>query len=60
MGPERTERTLTVEECERLAATLSEDGAALPAGPKKETLLKLSESYRVLAQMKRTVLRTAN
>jgi hypothetical protein len=60
MGTERTERTLTVEECERLAATLSEDAAALPVGLEKEDLLKLSESYRVLAQMKQLVLRTTN
>jgi hypothetical protein len=55
-----TERALTIEECELLADTLSDDAAALPVGSKKEDLLKLAESYRILAQMKRLVLREAN
>ena len=55
-----TERALTVEECELLADTLADDAAALPVGSKKEDLLKLAESYRSLAQMKRLVLRMVN
>jgi hypothetical protein len=55
-----TERALTVEECELLADTLADDAAALPVGSKKEDLLKLAESYRILARMKRLVLRQAN
>jgi hypothetical protein len=55
-----TERALTAEECDLLADTLSDDAAALPIGSKKEGLLKLAESYRILAQMKRLVLRKVN
>jgi hypothetical protein len=55
-----TERALTVEECDLLADTLSDDAAALPVGSKKEELLKLARSYRILAQMKRLVLRAMN
>ena len=55
-----TERALTVEECELLADTLSDEAAALPVGSKKEDLLRLAESYRSLAQMKRLVLRKVN
>jgi hypothetical protein len=55
-----TERALTIEECELLADTLSDEAAALPVRSKKEDLLKLAESYRILAQMKRLVLREVN
>jgi len=55
-----TERALTVEECELLADTLSDEAAALSVGSKKEDLLRLAESYRSLAQMKRLVLREVN
>jgi hypothetical protein len=55
-----TDRALTVEECELLADTLCGDAAALPIGSKKEGLLKLADSYRILAQMKRSVLRMVN
>ena len=53
-------RNLTVDECEALAAALVEDAAALLDGPKKEDLLRLAESYRNLAEMKRMVLRKSN
>jgi hypothetical protein len=55
-----TERALTVEECDLLADTLYDDAAALPIGSKKDDLLKLAESYRILAQMKRLVSRKVN
>jgi hypothetical protein len=55
-----TERALTVDECELFADTLSDKAAALPVGSRKEDLLKLAESYRILAQMKRLVLREVN
>ena len=55
-----TERALTVEECELLADTLSDEAAGLLVGSKKEDLLRLAESYRSLAQMKRLVLREVN
>jgi hypothetical protein len=55
-----TERALTANECELLADALSDDAAALPIGSKKEDLLKLAESYRILARMKRLVLREVN
>jgi hypothetical protein len=51
---------LTVEQCEALAAALFEDTAILPAGPKKEELLRLAQSYRGLAKMKRLILRKVN
>jgi hypothetical protein len=55
-----TERELTVKECELLADTFSDEAAALPFGSKKEDLLKLAESYRVLAQIKQSALRMEN
>jgi hypothetical protein len=55
-----TETALTIEECELLADTLSDEAAALPVGSKKQDLLKLAKSYRSLAQMKRLVMREAN
>lgn len=53
-------RNMTADECEELAAALLEDAAALPNGPKKEDILKLAESYRNLAEIKRVVLRKSN
>jgi hypothetical protein len=47
-------------ECDELADALIEDAAALPHGPKKENALRLAESYRNLAEMKRMVLRESN
>jgi hypothetical protein len=55
-----TERALTVEECELLAESLFDEAAALPVGSKKEDLLRLAESYRSLAHMKRLVVREVN
>jgi hypothetical protein len=53
-------RNLTADECDELADALIEDAAALPHGPKKENALRLAESYRNLAEMKRMVLRESN
>jgi hypothetical protein len=58
--PMETERALTVEECDHLADALSDEAAALPVGSKKDGLLRLAESYRSLARMKRLVLREVN
>jgi hypothetical protein len=61
MGVEQEPSTnLTVEQCEALAATLFEDTAILPPGPEKEKLLRLAQSYRSLAKMKRLILRKVN
>jgi hypothetical protein len=51
---------LTIEECEELEEALRQDAASLPSGPDKENLLKLAEGYRVLANVKRMVLRKVN
>jgi hypothetical protein len=51
------EEHLTVDECDELAKALLEEAALLPHGSKRENLLQLAEDYRVLADMKRMVLR---
>ena len=48
---------MTADECDNLAEVLRQDAAVLPNGPKRETLLRLSEGYRDLAIMKRVVYR---
>jgi hypothetical protein len=52
------EEHLTVDQCDELAKALYEDAARLPHG--SENLLQLAESYRLLADMKRMVLRKVN
>jgi hypothetical protein len=54
------EEHLTVDLCEELAKALREDAARLPHGSDRENLLQLAEAYRVLADMKRMVLRKVN
>jgi hypothetical protein len=54
------EEQLTVDQCDELAKTLREDAARLPHGSEREHLLQLAEGYRVLADMKRMVLRKVN
>jgi hypothetical protein len=51
---------LTVEQCEELAAAISQDAAPLPPGARKDDLLKLAQSYRVLAAMKSIIARNLN
>jgi hypothetical protein len=51
---------LTVEQCDELAKALREDAARLPHGSERENLLQLAEGCRVLADMKRMVLRKVN
>ena len=53
-------RPLTISECQLLADALSDDAATLPAGPKKDGILKLAEGFRKLAKMKALVARGAN
>ena len=53
-------RNMTADECDELAAALVEDAIDLPHGPKKEDILRLAQSYRNLAEMKRIVLRNSN
>ena len=54
------EEHLTVDQCDELAKTLSQDAARLPNGSESENLLQLAEGYRLLAEMKRMVLRKVN
>jgi hypothetical protein len=51
------EEHLTVDQCAELAEALREDAARLPHGSERENLLQLAHGYRVLADMKRMVLR---
>ena len=51
------EERLTVDQCDELAKALHEDAARLPHGLERENLLQLAEAYRLLADMKRMVLR---
>ncbi|HEY5254701.1 MAG TPA: hypothetical protein VIJ53_08615 [Acidobacteriaceae bacterium] len=62
MAFEQTDETrhLTIEECQFLADSLSDDAATLTAGPKKEGLLKLAAGYRNLAKMMALVARSAH
>jgi hypothetical protein len=57
---EMQEEHLTADQCDELAKALREDAARLPHGSERENLLQLAEGYRVLADMKRTVLRRVN
>ena len=54
------EEHLTADQCDELAKALREDAARLPLGSKRENLLQLAEGYRLLADMKRMVLRKTN
>jgi len=54
------EEHLTADQCDELAKALREDAAQLPHGSDKESLLRLAADYRVLADMKRMVLRKMN
>ena len=54
------EERLTVDQCDELAKALREDAARLPHGSEREYLLQLAEGYRLLADMKRMVLRKVN
>ena len=51
---------LTVDQCNELAKALHEDAARLPSGSAQKNLLQLAESYRILADLKRMVLRNVN
>ena len=51
---------LTVDECDELAEALRERAASLPNGSQRENLLQLAEGYRLLADMKRMVVRKVN
>jgi hypothetical protein len=51
---------LTVDQCDELAKALHEDAARLPHGSERENLLRLAKGYRLLADMKRMVLRKVN
>jgi hypothetical protein len=54
------EEHLTVDECDELAKALHEEAALLPPGSKRENMLQLADGYRVLADMKRMVLRNVS
>jgi hypothetical protein len=53
-------KQLTVEQCDELVKALREDAARLPDGAERQKLLQLAEDFRVLAEMKRIVLRKVN
>jgi hypothetical protein len=54
------EEHLTVDQCDELVKALREYAACLPQGSERESLLQLAEGYRLLADMKRMVLRKVN
>jgi hypothetical protein len=54
------EEHLTADQCDEVAKALREDAARLPHGSERENLLQLAEGFRVLADMKRMVLREVN
>jgi hypothetical protein len=54
------EERLTVDQCDELTKALREDAARLPCGSERESLLQLAEGYRILADLKRMVLRKVN
>jgi hypothetical protein len=51
---------LTADECDELSRAMRQDAAALHSELEKQNLLRLAESYRHLAQLKRWVLRKTN
>jgi hypothetical protein len=51
------EEHLSIGQCDELTKALHEDAARLPHGSERENLLQLAEGYRLLADMKRMVLR---
>jgi len=51
---------LTAGECDEPVRALLEDAAILPCGLERKKLLELAEGYRILANMKRMVLRNIN
>jgi hypothetical protein len=57
---EMQDEHLTAGECDELVRALLEDAAILPSGPERKKLLELAEGYRILANMKRMVLRNIN
>jgi hypothetical protein len=54
------EEHLTADQCDELAKALREVAACLPHGSERDDLLRLAEGYRLLADMKRMVLRNVN
>jgi hypothetical protein len=55
------EEHLTIDQCDELVKALREDATSLPHGcSEREYLLQLAEGYRLLAEMKRMVLRKVN
>ena len=54
------EERLTVDQCDELVKALREYAACLPHGSERESLLQPAEGYRLLADMKRMVLRKLN
>jgi hypothetical protein len=60
LGAVMQEAHLTVDQCDELANALREDAARLPHGSERKNLLQLAEGYRLLADMKRMVLRKVN
>jgi small ligand-binding sensory domain FIST len=57
---EEASANLTAEQCEELAAAITEEAVLLSSGSKKEALLKLAQSYLDLAAMKGLIARKLN
>jgi hypothetical protein len=53
-------RTLTGDECDKIAEALRQDAATLSDDLEKENLLELAECYRDLAQVKHLALGKVN
>ena len=50
---------LTAQECDELVEALRQEAANLSSGTKRDRLLDLAEGYRLLADLKRVLLRKA-
>lgn len=53
-----SEDSLTAAQCDEVEKAMREDAAALPPGsPMKQKLLQMAKDYRLLADLKKAVLR---
>ncbi|MCK1407869.1 hypothetical protein [Bradyrhizobium sp. 76] len=53
-----SENSLTAAQCDEVEKAMREDAAALPPGsPMKQKLLQMAKDYRLLADLKKAVLR---
>ena len=60
-GTPMCEQPLTAAQCDEVEKAMREDAAALPPGsPMREKLLQMANDYRLLADLKKSVLRQVN